>query len=411
MEYEKTTQATPRNENLIDRLKNFDFAVLTRLYRNSQEIREYIDAETADDMKLSQKIFHFKNPEATVPLCICGNPRKYKDAGVYKATCGSQACKDIVEPKTAIDISRKLELKITKDSDGRSVDLGNMSLAAAKSLNTMLQSLIKIVEATPHENDISIQVVKGSATIVVEGLPDAIGFLEKDFHDVVSFKSNKKKVVDNWRNIQDLIAQKNLIYEVNFYKNNNTKESVLDKIQSNRFKLKKDLSTRSRLVFFEGTLVGNGGVNPNVKVMSAGAEKIIRCTKEEAIEAAPKLYQEVWVAAWKKNVRSKVVYELVSFYDTKEEFEEYREFIYFIGKFEGTDSYIAIQKKIKQFIDQNDFGKVGKTMQLFNSHDADITSLKSILVITKTFKNHPIILEVRSRIKNLLDAKLSKPNQ
>ena len=63
----------------------------------------------------------------------------------------------------------KLQIRITKDANGNDIELDSMSLAATKSFVALLESLTKIIELTPNNEGIKIQVIKGSATAIAIG--------------------------------------------------------------------------------------------------------------------------------------------------------------------------------------------------------------------------------------------------
>src|SRR4051812_36992333 len=130
--------------------------------------------------------------------------------------------------------NRKLELKITTDSSGRAVNLDNLSLHAAKSLNTLLDSLIKIVDATPNNESVRVQLIRGSATIIAEGSDASITAVENDFKEVLANKSIKHEIVSNWKHIQGLVRDNGLNYEINFYGQNNRPTNFVDQVKNRK---------------------------------------------------------------------------------------------------------------------------------------------------------------------------------
>lgn len=74
-----------------------------------------------------------------------------------------------------------------------------------------------------------------------------------------------------------------------------------------------------------------------------------------------------------------------------------------------SDKFCEIHDKIKFLIDGNDFVSVNNLMSIYiNDKKSSVGSLKSILVITKSFKDNDIIRESRKEIVSLLEKKLGK---
>lgn len=306
--------------------------------------------------------------------------------------------------------NRKLELKITTDSNGREIDLTNLSVIAAKSLNLMLDSLIKIIEATPHGNDLRIKVVKGSATLLAEGSETIITRMENDFREVAEYTSVKNDIVSNWRNIQTLISRNGLNYEVNFYNSSNVKQPFLDKLKNTKaFRVKVERKPKDfELTFVHGKLIENGGVSPNLHLKENGQDKIIACSHEVAKKLNQHLYGDLYVSAWKKRNDSKAKLEYCDSYLSADDFFQYKNFIAANNDLQESDEYVAIHEKIKGYVAANDFGRLKKLLRLYNHKSSDFGSLKTILLVTKTFKEKEDIKDLRLSIKKILDSKLKK---
>jgi uncharacterized protein YlzI (FlbEa/FlbD family) len=304
----------------------------------------------------------------------------------------------------------KLELKITTDSNGREIDLSNLSIVAAKSLNQILDSLIKIVEATPEGNDLRIKVVRGSATVIAEGVDSIINRIETDFLAVADNKSVNKDIVHNWRNIQSLISRNGLNYEVNFY-SRDVKKPILNKIKNTKvFKVKVQRRPKEfELVFLKGKLIVNGGHKANLHLSASGEDRIIECSRETAIELNKLLYSDIYLSAWKRrsdDKKSKL--DFCDSYLSPEIFSEYETFINSMSDLNESEEYVAIHDKIRDYISNEEFGKIAKIMRLYNHSSSDIGSLKTILLITKHFKENEKIKSLRSELSKTFESKLKK---
>lgn len=73
-----------------------------------------------------------------------------------------------------------------------------------------------------------------------------------------------------------------------------------------------------------------------------------------------------------------------------------------------SDRYIEVFNQFKSLLDIKDFVAVNELMTSFNKHESTITELKSILVITKSFKENEVISENRKKVLALLEYKLGK---
>jgi hypothetical protein len=305
----------------------------------------------------------------------------------------------------------KLEFKITEDSNGKSIELDNLSIHSAKALSIFLDSIIKIVDSMPDKDGIRIKVVKGSAGVIAEGPEATMAITASDFNDVVERSSSKKTVVDPWKAVQSLILQNGLQYEVNYYSKNDKKQPLIDQIKVKRvFRVKpKRKKSDTNLVFIKARLMQNGGSNPNFHLYINGEQKVIHCDEKTALRVNTFLYKDVMISAWCKEAKgSRPHYTFCDIYINDADFTEFKEFIESSNKLTASEEFISIHDKFNSYVEKKDFGKIKKLFRLYNSTSSDSGNLKALLVITKSFKNHPEIKEVRTEIKDLLEKKLGK---
>lgn len=306
----------------------------------------------------------------------------------------------------------KLELKIVSDSNGKSIELDNLSILAAKSLNTFLDSLINLVDAVPLENRASlrIQVKKGSACVAVEGFSTEIEYLENSFEEVVNYKSSNRDLVNSWKAIQDVIRANGLHYEVNIFTPQKGEVSLIDKIKTDKqFKLKpKRNKPDTNIYFLKGKLIAIGGLNPNFHLYNENQEEtIVHCDEVTAKKINTYLYNEVYVSTWCKKIPgAKPIHTYSDLYIHESDFLEFRDFITKNITESDSDEFIKIHDKIKEIVGNQEFGKLKKFLKLFNHSSVASSTLKTILVNTKAFRNHPDIKEIRSSIKEILEKKI-----
>lgn len=73
-----------------------------------------------------------------------------------------------------------------------------------------------------------------------------------------------------------------------------------------------------------------------------------------------------------------------------------------------SDKFIELHNKIKSFIDVKDFKSVHDLMKYYNDESSSVGDLKTILVITKSFKQNEVIGDTRKKIVALLESKLGQ---
>lgn len=306
----------------------------------------------------------------------------------------------------------RLELKIVKDSNGKPIELDNMSLYAAKALNTFLNSLIQIIEGMDEKDrdGIRIQIVKGSACVVASGPETKINVLENDFDEVADNTSSKKDLVHNWKFIQKTIIANGLDYEINFYDSKNVKRPVVKKLkESHVFRVK---TTRKKsdtnISFLKGKLMEIGGLKPNFHLFHNDIESIIHCDEVSAQKINKFLYQEISISTWAKVIPgSKPHYTYCDLYVNQDDFvKEIKTFINGNKKLSESEEFVSIHDKFKSYIDNQDFGRLKKIMRLYDHTSTDVSTLKSILVITKSFKKNEQISGIRQSIKDILEKKI-----
>ncbi|HEY9047447.1 MAG TPA: hypothetical protein VIN08_16185 [Ohtaekwangia sp.] len=306
----------------------------------------------------------------------------------------------------------KIEFKIVKDAKGKEVDLAAMSIVATRSLITLMQSLTNILSESANDQSVKIQILKGSATLVAEAPEAIIKKVHKDFDDVIQNKSTNKYLVDNWLSIQTLIQEDGLEYEANFY-TRSSKVPVLEKIKSSKkFKVKatrKRLPSDTDLIFLSGKLIEVGGKIPNIHIISGNSEDkyTVGCGESEAIKVNKFLYQSVMLSVWRtKKASSAIKYTFCDFYTEETIYNRFTEFITDFNKKEEVDALVLLHGKFREYIEGKDFGHLRKLMRLFNHDSVSASTLKTILIITKSLKDHEDVSQLRRSLKEKLESKI-----
>jgi hypothetical protein len=307
-----------------------------------------------------------------------------------------------------------LELKIISDSNGKSIELDNLSIQAAKSLNTFLDSLINIADRVSIKNreSLKIKVKKGSASVAIEGFTSDIETIGKNFEEVANNKSSNKDLVNSWRAIQYVILANGLNYEANIITPQKGIISLIDKIKlGSEFKAKsKRNKSDTNIAFLKGKLIAIGGLNPNFHLYNENQEEtIVHCDEETAKKINSFLYNEIYVSTWCKSVPgTKPNHTYGDLYINESNYIEFRDFITKEKSKNDSEEFIKIHDKIKEIIEHQDFGKLIKFLRLYNHPSVEVATLKTILVNTKAFNFNPDIFDIRNSLKKILERKIDK---
>ena len=73
-----------------------------------------------------------------------------------------------------------------------------------------------------------------------------------------------------------------------------------------------------------------------------------------------------------------------------------------------SDKFVELFDKFKELLDAKDFKSVKELMESFCKDESHVGELKTILVITKSFKENEVICDTRKKIVALLESKLGQ---
>ena len=306
----------------------------------------------------------------------------------------------------------KLEFKIITDSNGKKIELDNLTVEAAQALMVFVESLTKIAEQSSNPQQVKISVTPGSACVALEAPEAEIREIENEMKIVSRNKSTKREFVEPLRAIQVLISNNGLGYEANVIKNNN-RTPIIDLFkQKKRFQLaqKERIKSEFGIAFFYGKLIEVGGKNPNIHILIDDKKQTISCSEEQARMVNNLLYNDIKISAWEKKVKGqKSVY---TFCDTYVDINLYKELKVFVDsnlKKEGTAPLKDIHYKLRDYFNDKKFGEANKLLKLFSNDNIDIGRLRTILVITKSFRENDKLKKSISVIEDILQDKIEKP--
>lgn len=303
------------------------------------------------------------------------------------------------------------EIKIVKDSHKNDADVHSMSLEVAKAFLVLVESVTKIIENTPNNENLRINVKKGSVKLLIQG--DGVESLQETFLDVINKGSVDKLLVDSWRTMQSLFKQNGLEYEAVIYTDQKLTRvyDTLKGMKALRAKPIKRQIPKTNIEFFEGTLFKIGGENVSMLHLNIGEKKRIRvsCSKESAGNAKRHLYQPIFISCWTSKKDGKKVYRLCDSYVFKEDSPYYR-FKKFIYDFEHAedelDSLDMVYDECLNLLKEQKYNRLKRFLKLFIDIGTDVNTLHTISLMTHFFKEHEVLKEYALRVETLLDEKV-----
>lgn len=307
----------------------------------------------------------------------------------------------------------KLEFIIKKDSAKKDVELTGMTVEAAKAFSVLFNSIINIVRIT-HPEGVKIKIRSGSAVVSAEGNEEQIAIIQKSYNDIINFRSENKELVNEWRSVQKLISANGLDYEANFYQGS-VKTSFLQSLKQTKKLRTRPVSNPivSTIKFMSGKLIAVGGSNPNIHLENSAGKRItINCTEQNAKKANRFLYENILVSCWSKAGKDDIKYELCESYWHQADFDLLKNGI---NEFLSISNEIAQLKvlhyKCRELLDKKDYDTFRKFLRLFTHDTTDVNILKTILIVTQSFKEHDKLKEMRLALKEVFDKKVKEHNR
>ncbi|TNJ47119.1 hypothetical protein KFZ70_05035 [Tamlana fucoidanivorans] len=304
-----------------------------------------------------------------------------------------------------------IQIILSKDSDGKDINLLNMSLDETKSLRQILDAFIKIVE---HEADLNLKIgVKQGSAVPLMLSPDnqmeVVYNKIKDAHENSPERDNL--YVNELNVIRDVIDDK-FDFDIVYNRESSVKES-LKPLFTKRFRNRRvrrvyrnDFSVK----FIDGWLEQNGGVKPNFHLVVNDEKITIQCNHEEARKVNPFLYNEIKISAWTKDKNGRIQYSFCDIYAGKSEdyYYDFKKFFNELKDKKGTEPFHLISEKLEGFYDGQNYSGAKKFIRVFLSNYASPVYLRTILVISKGFKDHEDLSEILAEVENKLTLKIGK---
>lgn len=303
----------------------------------------------------------------------------------------------------------KLEFIIKKDSAANDVELEGMSYEAAKAFSIIFNAVLNIIHLSDKREGVKIQIKPGSAVLVAEGSLEQIEEIQDSFNDIINFKSENKHLIKEWRSIQNLFLANGIQYEANIYLND-IKTSVFVPLKTGKKIRAKPVNTplQSSLRFMTGKLIAVGGTNPNIHVEDPEGNRItIACTEKNARKANRFLYENIRISCWIKLYNKEEKIELCDSYFEDGEFNMLKSFHEnFLATANEIDQLKLLHYKSRDFLDVKNYGHFRKFLRLYIHESTDVNILKTLLIVTQSFKTNDSLKEMREAMKIIFDKKI-----
>ena len=192
----------------------------------------------------------------------------------------------------------------------------------------------------------------------------------------------------------------------------NTKTVLIDKIRERKFLgiKKKRIASDTKIVLIKGNLSKSGGEDdPQLVLTINGLPAVVHCNKETVRKVDPYKYKEILISTWCKNAPDKRPhYTYCDIYIHERDFDEFKDFTTKLYTLSESDEFSHIHEKFKSYFLDENFPKAKKLMRLFAHPSTNTSTLKSVLVVTKAFKDQVDIKDIRNTVKEILEKKIGK---
>ncbi len=303
-------------------------------------------------------------------------------------------------------MSSKFEIAL-EEAGGELVSLEKMSAEALSSFLAVVGSFKALIEDQFDQSKLVYGIVEGSASFEVKSINNSIDSIYVNLNKTIRDGSENKLITSKLKTIQGYLKDENLIFRFNYYKNGEKPVDLKEKVVSSRIKHKRSKREFYYQLEIKSGLVNQvGGNNPNYHLDHGNSDKYtIFCTKEEAQNVNKHLYKNIKVLVLAK------VYNKIDKFDVYSHKEIIDNYI-----FNHLSEFLRNYNRISDLISKLDYfydfvfelsknneiliGFLKYTLIGFNSNEFHPSELKTVLVLSKSFKDIPFIENER---RSLLD--------
>jgi len=300
--------------------------------------------------------------------------------------------------------TEKLEI-ILEYANNSYVNLDNMSIEALESFLAVTNALKNIAGSV--STDINFSIKKGSACAAVFGTKTDIYNVYGRIEEAINGESDDDIVTSNLREIQKHI--KNEVYKYQFKFAN---ENFDNKIREAKKIVKKRSKNfyKHELTVLTGYFNEVGGNDPNYHFdYGNGLKTTIECDIPQALELREYLYQNISCLVQKKyspdDENNTTYYHCAVIKN-----EQTRIFRKFAEDLNSTTDLFA---RIDLLYDFSEYSKsviedLSILVSCYNYLFQDINELKTLLILTKNFKDNPLIKDKREKLIKEFEVLMNK---
>lgn len=315
--------------------------------------------------------------------------------------------------------ANKLEIKIKEDSLHNDVTLSSMPVDAAKDFLSIVAIFIEIAENSIDKEGVAVNIFEGSSGIALmpkQSNSNIIPQMYEQFDEVCQRKIEDSKIVSPWAQLQKIAKQSSYVYEGGFFFSEGEPIPVMRVLkESPDIRKKRSKSPHNvTICFFHTELNTAGGENKDkssIKIHDENGKQIsIKCRHEDILIARGYVQEEVSLSAWKEfDSQGKAIYTLCDVYHPNS--NQYQEFKEISDKIFNANTELEglsiLHDTLRGYLDVQNFDDLVEFTRLFMHKSISVDILKTILIVTKSFKNHTSYKVYRKIILDLLE----KPKQ
>jgi len=309
-------------------------------------------------------------------------------------------------------VSERLEIRLYEEGD-QSVSLKSMSSTALESFVKVVSALKELTISTLDEESVLFSIQEGSAQISVEPIQSSLYPLVAEIESAIGGKSDDSDIITPLRAIQKELKRKTLRYNFNYIGTGTKREFHDQLIKRNRLSIRRkgNSEIKYELKIERGFFNQIGGTEPNYHFDYGNGEKLtIECSMDQARLINKHLYTKVCsllISKSKHNSTDKnELYHKVILDDNlvkplKEYLKSYNSTTDLVDRLSVTHDFIDDVFKS----DKNKFEVLRILLTAFNFQHFHLSELKTMLVISKPFKEHESIKVERQELLNTYSKK------
>lgn len=293
------------------------------------------------------------------------------------------------------------------DSNERRISLQSMSVEELASFMVVVGALKVLSQSLADQKDLTFSIFEGSAACAVEGNESCIDSIHSGIDLALKGESDNEKVTSSLRDIKKEVSKDRYSYRILYDKRNNETISLDDRIRevkSIRTKKKKKKLANIFLLLVQGRLNEIGGKKPNyhldyVEHRDTDEKITVSCTVEEAKSINRYLYNNVYALTIrcvnndpdKKDtyIHQVIVEESTLAIEIKDFLQQYYEL-------DLVDRLVSVHKFIDRTLSKDKergLKLLCLLLKAFNYKDFHSSELKTLLIISKPFKNKPEFID------------------